>query len=664
MKPQNAGFKPDNLSVMDQPGWTLVFIGLFISFLIGFSLNSFLAPGRVKGLIESASQRIHKDFSFKIGQAEASLSKFGWPSFSVIVSDIRISSTHPCFQQSVIDIYQIEIPVSFWSVLQGHPQVDALEIGEVEWRLPKVDLSCNEFYESVGRVSAPTKVVENKIKDEKKSPSITPVALAKNESKATPSAPSNLIQKISLQKLRIIVSQYSHIPLEVRGAEIEVLQHDPLKLRLKAQLELFRDSKLSDYLTHSRVVIDYDENDPVTLSTSILGNVREGTYTLHSQLDLKDRFLKFESEVQHFPVSELFPLFEQSGVGKYFRSNKQLWLSGKFNVTSELDKLNRLPKTFTHLKLEGEAMDITSPKFEILSMEPLKFTPFQIQVQRLNLDLLNDILVYPLKHSSVQRFGNFMGAIFIRNEDEMSLAGELRDLELIFANKGKRQNQKFKKLSLDLKREKNQMVKININRFEPEGGAMIGEVNVTHDLIKKFTYFDFVLDELRFSESVTQLMTSGGEFSGAQGHLNMVLSPEKIESLKGRLILDEVNVDGVAAQKATLDLIPDHGQTRFKFAAQNIALNRNESPFLFESLEWPDPIEFKQGAVEFLTKDFKSLEWNRLSFSNDKPKIKITSTGRWNQEGELSGSLRYEHDKKVDTYEISGQRNEPRLKSK
>lgn len=651
------GVKPDNLSVTDQPGWTLLLVGLFISFLCGYSIKSFMSPQRLKTSLESAAARIHKDFDFKIGTAELSLADYGIPRFAVIAKDVRITTRSKCLVDSVIDVDQIEIPVNFFSVLKGQPEIRELAIGQIEWRLPKMDSECNsELFPNPSNNSAATSTQAVEAK---------PTAI-KNDPIMTPSPPggasrrTNQIRSIEIASLRLILTQYPQVPVQIQNATFEVLNDSPLRVKVKGKLDLFRDSKLSNFLTHSNVTIDYDEEDQGRVAASVVGNVREGSYVVHTQVDLKNKFVNLESQVQHFPVMELYPFFATSDLGKRIKDNKQLWLSAKFSLKSELEKVKAIPLSFTDLRLEGEALEFFSDHIELLSADPLKFSPFQIQIQKLSLDKLNEMLVQPMRQKSIGSFGQFRGALVVRNEFESSLAGELNGLEFIFSNKGERRIQRFQKLSLDVKRNKSGLLKVHVNRLEPEGGVLNGDVSVQYDPETLTSQIDLDVEELRLSPLVVDLMTDGGRFEGAKGHLQFKLHKEKIQNLKGRLAFNEFEIEGFAAKKASIDVGPESGKHKFRLAAQDIVWSRvSDGDWLFNSLKWPEELKFKQAKVDFKTIDFSTLDWSRASFQSEDQKVRVTSNGGWDSQGNIKGSLHYEHDRRSDHFNLLGTREKP-----
>lgn len=83
--------------VTDQPGNFLLFLGVFISVVLGYSLRTFNTSRYLNDLVKQASQNIGSDWKVQFSGVRIYLREGFLPKIGLEVSDIQFSSESSCF---------------------------------------------------------------------------------------------------------------------------------------------------------------------------------------------------------------------------------------------------------------------------------------------------------------------------------------------------------------------------------------------------------------------------------------------------------------------------------------------------------------------------------------------------------------------------------------
>lgn len=669
---QLKSFKNDRLSVSDQPGWTLILVGFFISFTIGYSIKSLLAPSRIRPYIEQAAKQINKNISVRLGPIEASLSKYGLPRLALILKDIRIHNHNECYKDALLDISEIEVPLKFFSLLRGHPEINSVLIGEVELRTPKLIQNCSGLNSVVSNSNSDSVISsESLTSPQKRSTDSENATNSTQTDELVYQYKDSVLEQIQIEKLRIIALDHTEVPLELTNVQLDILNHKPQWIKLSANLGLFRDNKFSNYLTNSKIYIEYNSSKPQAFTSSLTGNIREGSYKLFTQYNPKDHFLNFDGEVKHFPLFEILRLLPKSSLTSKISETSPIWLSSRFNLSGDHKNIFENNLQLLQVKVEGDPVEFTSEKIEFLSLQPLKFQKFDIRLNKLNLDVVNRILTRPMSSKSLYTLGVLQGDVVIRSLDNIDFSGDWKNLGFIVSNKGERRVQMMNRLSLSgiLREDKN--LKLKLNKFEPANGGLNGEAYLQYNLVNYTTSLALELDELNLDNEIVKLLTDGGHVRNLRGQLNLEWTKNVMSKLRGFITSSEALVENVLMNMVRLELSSSMSNVK-AFQAQvfveKLEFDKNQFFILKDMLQSTDNVvqlnssKVRQPNFIFNYNLDNSFNWKVQSLSSKKQQqISVSTSGRWTSSGQLSGNINLLSKNKTEKYSIEGTRDFPKI---
>lgn len=680
-------FKNDRLSVSDQPGWTLILVGLFISFTIGFSIRSLLAPSRIRPYIEQAAKQINRNVTVRLGSIEASLSKYGVPRLALILQNIRIHNHNECFKDSLLDITQMEIPLNLLSVLKGKPEINSVVIDEMELRIPELSQKCLPNAHA-STLSSPAELIINSAADSVKTESTLSIDRDSGKTQATNTQThiriekkgvlekyqDSLLELITVKRLRIIAVEYPFIPMEFRNIKLEILSHKPQWIRLHANLSLFKDDRFSNYLTNSKVVMEYNQSHPTTFSGTMTGNLREGSYKFLAQYNPKDHFVNFAGDVRHFPLVEIYKAFPQYSQWMKISENSPMWLSSRFNISGDKVNITDNAMQIQQLKIEGDPIDFEADKIEVTKLSPLEFQKFNVRLNKLNLDVVNRILTRPINNPSLYNLGQLEGILVVRSKDNMDFTGDWKNLGFIFSNKGERRIQMLNRVSLSGILREDKTLKVKLNKFEPAGGVLNGEAYLQHNLSEHKTHLTVEVDELKLDEDVVRLFTRGGYLQNLRANLNMEWIKNTQSLLTGVIYSSEAMIENIKLSKLKFQMSnPDSrsGATvQALLSFDKLELLKEHYSILNQIFkdEENDWIRFSSAnsrtpTVIFNYRPQQSFNWSIRALVNKDKQMNFASTGSWDSQGLLSGVMDLRIKNKRSSYKLTGTRDVPRIEN-
>lgn len=646
--PRTPRYSEDDKNLIaEQPGRFVLFSGVLIAVVFGLVIRGLIAPSKVKSMVETAAARMHKDVSVEFDSAQISLAHGLFPRFAVIITKVQMESANECWMMPKLTADEIRLPLSFWSLLQGENPVTQVEAGQV-----RIDLR------------SPYKNCE-KAPEEKKeeSPQIKRFVTLKDSSAPHSSSQSTpQVNAILIDQLKIVAPNVAE-PIDLNSFAIRLKSNSPRVVEMTARTHLMKDDQVGDYLSHATVWGEYSEFPRATLQTRISGNWREGSYNLKANYGMKEEELATELDLKHIPLSQVFQVLKKFQVLKEDLNGRQVWVS--LNAQSTITKSNfkTAQMSVKDLRLEGDLGDLKVDEARVISLQPVKYYPFTVDIRRLNGDKLFALINHPHPAPMLGHLGSFDGTAEVTDQDHIKLSGVHKGLEFIFSNKGQREVQILREIAADLTLDKDRW-HAQVSRFVPDQGVFDGQLQLTASRDLKAFEVKAKATELRLAPAVVRLMTAGGKFGAFSGDMDMKFQDGQLNHVKGSLLSDSMDVEGVAMEKArfNIDFAGGEIQSQAQVQKMSVAVGSPAFQILKEIVEsdWmsDDKLQMKNLTSQFHAKSFKVLGWKNFSAVLEKGG-RLTSEGAWDENGFLSGQVQAQAGKVNRKWLLGGKRDEP-----
>ncbi|WP_374030383.1 hypothetical protein [Bdellovibrio bacteriovorus] len=508
---------------------TILLTGLILAFLLGYTTKSLLSPARLAARIEKAASHIHKDVKVSFGSAHVSLSNGILPRFAVIISNVRMESSQTCWAAPVMEIDELRLPLSFLNLIQGRAPVRVVEANSVTLTLRDDFKDCD-----------PT------------DPEQIPASRPRPAVTLSPSEQSqkyrNDVRGISVRTLKITSAKHPQYSTELMNFAVKVKSFEPKVIEVTAKTHLMKDSQVGDYLSHANLYLQYKESPEAAVQAHFFGNWREGHYSVIANYTLGDQLLAVETDLKHIPLSQILAILQKYQLASRDLNGRQVWMSSKARMAGPVDEIRTLPLEIRDLRLEGDLGEMHVEKINIGSLEPLKYEPILVDVKKLDIEKLLVLLNRTKQTSILGHLGSFTGRAEIVSDQKMRMSGEHAGLEFVFSNKGQRELQVIESMVGDIALDQDQW-SFQIKRVEPRGGVFVGDLSLRADRDFKAVAVKTHIDELQLALPVQKLMTNGGEIGLMSLDGDLRFGEGKVQSLKGLLRLNSMNVEGVALGK-------------------------------------------------------------------------------------------------------------------
>ncbi|WP_232469277.1 hypothetical protein [Bdellovibrio bacteriovorus] len=625
---------------------TILLTGLILAFLLGYTTKSLLSPARLAARIEKAASHIHKDVKVSFGSAHVSLSNGILPRFAVIISNVRMESSQTCWAAPVMEIDELRLPLSFLNLIQGRAPVRVVEANSVTLTLRDDFKDCD-----------PT------------DPEQIPASRPRPAVTLSPSEQSqkyrNDVRGISVRTLKITSAKHPQYSTELMNFAVKVKSFEPKVIEVTAKTHLMKDSQVGDYLSHANLYLQYKESPEAAVQAHFFGNWREGHYSVIANYTLGDQLLAVETDLKHIPLSQILAILQKYQLASRDLNGRQVWMSSKARMAGPVDEIRTLPLEIRDLRLEGDLGEMHVEKINIGSLEPLKYEPILVDVKKLDIEKLLVLLNRTKQTSILGHLGSFTGRAEIVSDQKMRMRGEHAGLEFVFSNKGQRELQVIESMVGDIALDQDQW-SFQIKRVEPRGGVFVGDLSLRADRDFKAVAVKTHIDELQLALPVQKLMTNGGEIGLMSLDGDLRFGEGKVQSLKGLLRLNSMNVEGVGLGKTRASFDWSKGEVLLNAQVQSMKVSPNSPtaevlrPVTLNSW-WHDGVLNLSGLTGQLgAKSAKDFSWKGFQAQASKTG-KLSTEGSWNEEARLKGHVQVKDGKIQRRWQIQGTRELPQF---
>ncbi|MEN0060141.1 MAG: hypothetical protein AAGB31_14985, partial [Bdellovibrio sp.] len=457
----------DRHLIAEQPGLFILSLGVALAFFIGYTTKTWFSPSRVSARLEKAASHIHKDVKVRFSGAHLSLSDGIFPRFAVVVSHVVLESSQACWAAPVLEVDELQLPISLLNLVRGQGPVRDIQAQSVRLILREDFKNCSAEEIQTGQ-------------DKEAQVATTPSPRIRLSPSEEAHRYRNDVRSIAIQNFQILSERNPLYSAELFNFMVRVKSFDPRIIEMTAKTHLLRDQQVGDYLSHANLFFQYKEFPAPSLQAHIFGNWREGHYSLIAGYDLMEGDLSIESDLKHIPLSQILAILQKYDLASKELNGRQVWVSAKGRMRTTFEKLRTSPFELRDMQLEGDLGDLKVERIQVLSVEPLKYSPIFIDIQNLDVAKLLVLLNRPKSTSVVGDLGRFTGRAEVISDQNIRLRGEHTGLEFVFSNKGQREMQVIDTMVGDIALEKDHW-NFRVHRVVPRGGSFIGDIKLKAD---------------------------------------------------------------------------------------------------------------------------------------------------------------------------------------
>lgn len=635
---------PDRYLIAEQPGLTVLFSGLILSFFLGYTAKSLFSPSRVAARIEKAASQIHKDVRVSFSSAQFSLSDGIFPRLAVVISQVKMESMKKCWGAPVLEVDELRLPLSLANIFGGKAPLRKIEANKVQVTLRENIQDCEkqEVTMEEKKVAAPLVSLSPKEQSNKY---------------------QNALQSLSVQELKIVVKNHPPFDSEFFNLKVEMKSFEPKIIEVTTSTHLLKDWQVGDYLSHANLYVQYRESPQAKIQSHFFGNWREGHYSIIGNYTLDEKLLAVEADLKHIPLSQILAILQKYNLASKELNGRQAWISSKARIEAPVDQLKRSPLEIRDLLLEGDLGELKADHINVKSIEPLRYSPIVVDIKKLNVSSLLVLLNRPNMSNMLGELGVFSGRADIESENKMRMTGEHRGLEFVFSNKGQRELQVIDHMVGDVELAGDRWG-FKIDRIKPRGGTFIGEVKVKADRDFHDVEFKTRVDEVSFAPAVQTLMTNGGSVGALTLDVDARLKNGLMSYLKGAARIEGMNVEGLGFGKTKINIDWADGEVVLKNQIKSLKIEPTASG-IDVIKQVTNPTWWNNGSLTmtdlsgvFSSKNLKILSWKNVQGQIGKTG-KFMSEGSWSEDGRLAGSISNRENKNHKKWRLQGSRENP-----
>lgn len=678
----------DENLVAEQPGLSVFFIGLFVACVLGFLVRGLLSEDRIRRFVDQEISKNQKDFKIQVDHTSFQLANGPWPDFALVLRGIRLESLNPCWLSPSIDVTSVRFPLSIFDLFRGKISLPRIDVDQAVVLLRSSRKECPS--ELIHKTRVPQNVeVENpgipksrqaEAGRSETTTSVPDIKTSTSKSSAPKAEPRTGInsrplemklsslpfQSISVAKLRLNYLPMAFTTLEFQDIDLFLRSVEPAIFQAKGEAILGAETLSGDYASRAKWSLNVDPKSDPNGTLEINGAWREGRYDLQSVFNLETHRYDLNFNLNHLPLSQLFPLLKKYKVMLADFSGKQSWLSMKVESKGSYDHMTQAPWKLSEVKVEGDIGEVSTPAIEFKTLEPLVFSPVSLHISDLSLDALLVFLNRSHPSPALGQLGRFNGEALFQTPEQIQLKGYHSDFDLIFANNGSRQIQRIQKFRTEMTLS-GQNWNGRIDEIQMERGQFEGFVEVHSS--KNMKNFEIMADfkKLQLSPAVEGLMTKGGSAGVLHGQLKAGFDEGMLKLLEGVAQSDQIRSEGVEVKAPQLRIATTKGD--FEIRAQGLELRLPTSLPILEQMHRPsEKLEFDQVTGIFKTSYLKDWHWKSIKMTSSQRVLQ--SQGGWDDKNNLYGTVEWTENgnlkkvEKAEKWNITGTREQPILLKK
>lgn len=539
-------------AVIDQPGIRVFSIGLALAAFLGLALRSQISEDKVQKYLTPSIERLQTDFHVDYESARVSLSNWGMPIPSLVISHIRLSPKINRCQSSQIYADQLEIPVSFSMLFGAAKKIPRIRFKQIELRLADLD-RCFSPKETTAATDQGPEKSEKTTTAEAGTAAQSAVAPRKIFSSSEQSA----LQEVNVERLKIVSDQRPDQPLLLKQLNFELL-YSELKLSrilISAKLSGFKDARTDLYYLNSNLTAEFKSlsTDEIESTINVAGKLLDGDVSLFLHSFSSAKKVSFEMNLNQVSYKALLPLLQNTEALSLFdKTPVALSLQNKGEI--QFENGLRVDAQISDFQTFIENGSVKIPDISLIySDNSLRYLPFNVEVENFPLSKIKNIdsLRGPLE--SIDSLGTFTGQLSILNQKNILARGKVSGVTAIFSNRGRRDLQVIDQLDFDFTRKENE-IRITASQFIINDKKNPGRLEIRHNTDSLATDGQFKISGAVLNAAVWEQFS----FVEQTPVINLVWLYKKEKSTERhdvQLNFDKVSMPGIHFNKLSVDLV-------------------------------------------------------------------------------------------------------------
>lgn len=653
--------------VVEQRGWRWVLLGLGIAALFSLTFKAIFSPRRIQYEIERALSQADPRIKTSIEGAYLSLSDGVWPRLAIVIDKFQVHTTDPCLFETKASIEQLVLPVAFSTLLDRTLVFKKIEVGMLKLEMRARREGCGDVaaLESIPPLPQRLDTAPEEVAVEP-TPTVTPLApkesLERPPLVQTMSVESSLLRHVIFHQVQLHLVEWPMFRWHLREVDVQLPEKGSSKTHIVGNISLTSEQTRFPFQgINARLELNSDIDKA---SAKISGAWREGRVDVEGQWAPHRKDFHWKGSFKQIPWSQLIVLAQALGRTQPMPASSQAWVSAdvEWNHDSETNEAIEL----LNGHIEGEFGDFMLGKVIAAKKQDADrwaVEPYKVLVKEVDIDILTRMLGWSEPPSTFERLGLFDGEGYFTDNQLVSMAGQWREMKIIFSNRGLRELQTIKSIDVEMSGGSNKWAG-HLSKVQLVDGQWDGNVAISLDQNEKRVTVDTEFKDLKLNPDVEELMTVKGSLSSIEGKLSLKLIDGNTEQINGFLKLDRGVISDVQVDKLRLDFDGSQGEVAGKVQVQAVDWPTSQM------VNWPEiaSAESEKLQLKSISGQFRrakgTLQINSLQGLLVDLKSRFQLDAGWRDDSTLFGHLSVKGERKNQQFVLTGTRQVPRWESR
>ncbi len=588
-------------------GWIYFVLGLLLALFIGGAVRVALSPKRIQNEISSRLEKAKVNVA--IEGLQVSLNNGMWPRLGFFSSRMVITPKTTCEPWSEITVENLYLPLGW------HHETLAfrtLEADQVQIRMREGPCAAE--------VAAPTETAKG---------AVTPTQETKTLADRWQHEVANFqkyLNRVRIHKMNILTHY---------GQEL-IFQNIDLKAETWP-VQMHLDWMLSGVGWIQAILTSSEKQMELQFSSA----VKEGQARGLMSLDLQAEKMNSELDIQHWPLQLLLEQARLLGKKSDFNP-RSTWFSCRVKAASSWTELKKTILDFDDCSISGGLGMVRVEDLKVPMDAIEKFSPFRMVVEKLDVQHVLQSLGRTGLSGVLSEFGWLSGTLDIKNANELSWQGQLKDTVLFFSNEGQRAYQKISSVRLDAQLS-GERLKAQLHDFQLDQGHIKGSLGLEMDRTARNGHVKVQLPLIELSPQVQKTMFNGLVLGLSMQGLGNI-EEGSIRVWNGDLHAEKVEATYVNAQGIYLKTRFEEQKLFAQAKAKLLSVESQHSIYgKLDSAINPNREEIASVPLQFSLQDVSfnidrtGLQWNRLTANFHTQGL--SGFGFWQFDGPISGEI-------------------------
>ncbi|MEY4616975.1 MAG: hypothetical protein RJB66_1935 [Pseudomonadota bacterium] len=640
--------------VVEQKGWRWVLLGLSIAFLFSLTFKAIFSPRRIQYEIERALSGADPRISSSIEGASLSLADGFLPRLAIVIEKFSVQTNDPCLFGAKATIQNLVLPVAFSSLLDRTLVFKRIEVGLLALEMRARRESCGDQSQAIPSIPS---VATPESSTATASDGVAANSLERPPLVQTMSVESSLLRNLIFKEVHLQFVEWPLFHWNLKGVEVQLPVKGEDHTHIEGLVTLTSDQQRFPFQgLHARLELD---SDAEKATAKIRGAWREGRVDVEGQWYPHRKDFLWKGSFKQIPWSQLIVLAQVLGRTGPMPTSSQAWVSADVLWSHDAIAPEKIEVSEGHI--EGEFGDFILGK--VIAQKETNATqwsvePYKALAKEVDLDILTRMLGWSEPPPAFDRLGIFDGEGQFTNNQLISMSGQWRGLQVIFSNRGLREHQSIKTMTLDMAGGSNQWSGY-IRKIELENGDWKGDVSMALNQNEKTVELESDFSNFKLSPEVEELMTIGGSLGSLEGRLSLKIVDGVTNDLNGFLKFEKSVIAGVVLDKLKLDFSGNKGFVNGRVQAAGIDWPISETQFLPKIL----PEGSERALVKNISGQFnrspESMAISGLQGLLVESKSRLSFDGGWRQDSAVYGMLQVRGERKSQIFDLKGTRQVP-----